>query len=1467
MKRLLSIILSFSLIVSVCAFTVSASNQTIDVWDGTVASEYAGGDGSENNPYIIKTPEQLARMIGYDVLTNYTGIVANGSANKWYKLGADIYLNDVSNSQWYTGDNLNVWYSGTQSRFYGNFDGDGYTVRGLYFDSEAECTGLFPVIAAWDRDVYFENITIADSYIASKNMAGAVAGRAYGGNGKTFYFENCYIAESVIMGKSAEYVGGFIGFSSINNNGDTTTKYNFENCASLAKFADGENLTYGLIGIHLDWYTELACSVNNTFAVCEKWHGVTHRNATIEKSYIIGGFEKIVGSLAETEMPLLDWTVWQSNSNGYPTLIKSSTSSDVWQGKAATEYNGGLGTYSNPYQIATAEQLAYLISKDENTVGKYYVLTNDIKLNEVENSEFKTTSNWYDSGNSKKFAGNLDGCNHIISGLYYSNTVTGNCYAALFPMTAEGVVISGIVLTDSKITMVSNIDGNYSTVVGGIVGFAAGKTKVKGCYVDETVNLENIAASTGKLCQIGGIVGGGNSDSVIDSCAFFGDINHCDGAQFGALVGDVYNPGTITISNSMCAKYTPSSGRAFSSTNNIFEISPASDICNSGYTVATLTGEDSFNAIKSVNSNERYFATEKYPKLTAVSSRFRDVNGDNEVNAKDIVLMKKHLLGVSKTGYADVNNDGVGDIRDLVSLKKLCVGFSEVNYSLSDSGVLQNLKIMGRYENDNGVSLNWTASTLEFNIYGGGDIAADIIYKSTKAQSGYEKIYFTVYVDGVRQSERLCLSGSSGGNAKRTVIAKNISTGEHNIKLVRQTEAYFGTVNVTGLSFAGYFTEKTEDNLLIEFIGDSITVGMGNLGKNGDHQNPITEQPDFQDGTQAYAYLTAKTLGVDYRIVSKTGIGVAYGYGYNFIDSYAKQNVFADNNAKYVSDRSADIVCINLGTNDMSVKTDITDAELAQKYIDFFNIVKEYNTSVKKVVFVVGGMRNSYLQAVKSAATTLGGEDAGIYVCETTYGLTAGEQGHPSAEQHKTLCSELTEFLVSKVITDENLSLQISDVFGDNMVIQRDREICVYGTGRGNGTVTLGNQTKKIVSTDGKWKVCFEPVSAQSEPIKFKVNFANREILFENVLVGDVYVTSGQSNMELQTKNTEHSADEYANGILRFKNRDADEWEEFTNQSVANLSAVSTLFAKELSESLENKIPIGIISTAVGASRIEDWTARDYCICGKYTGILHSDATYYDKGDHDLFDKYIAPISDMSVAGVLWYQGESNRGIGEAKDYYGKFENMVNCWREYFGNSELPFYTVQIMLYSGDNSYDLNGNAVDEYNIRIAQCEAARRISGVTLCTFLSYEDTVLPNGNLDIHPTDKAPVAKALANAALSNYYYVRGEYSQTPEYSGPLYDTVNVSGSTATVTFEHIAEGLMITAGTDVNEFEVMDSYGNWSSVTATLQENTVVINADKEIKGVRMGYHNRPNINLYNTVNGERGFCASPFVWMAE
>lgn len=680
LKKTLAFILTFAMLLSavITAAAVPATAAS-GVWDGTIAESYAGGTGTEADPYLIETPQQLARMVGYDVLTDYTQNIVNGSRGKYYKLTADIYLNDVTASDWYTKSGLNEWYTGTESRFCGSFDGNGHTIRGLHFASDAGYAALFPVIDSYEADRYFKNIRIADSYICGSSMAGAVAGRGYGGNNKTFYFQNCFVDNSVVInvanvGGTAPWCGGFVGFS----NTGAETRFNFENCGVLATNKSGSLLKYGMLGLNLTWNASVSCSVINSFAYCEEWLGIT-TSGGIANSYKVSDLNSIKGSAAKETMPDLNWDgVWQISADGYPTYVIPDDNIDgiageVWDGKVATGYAGGSGTETDPYIIETARQLAYLIKHDVvdsagATNGKYYKLAADIYLNDVSNPDWKSNNpnSWYEVESSKRFAGNLDGDGYTVYGLYYSGTAS----FGLIPwvdMWSYDVTIKNLVISDAYIS-------TSAPFVGSVVGYVYANSSTRGatltisdCFADDNVYIFSSNASA----YIGGLVGCLRSNSLntynFIGSASLADVRHGGGDWkcYAGLVGPA-GDGNYNIDNCFAfptlAIY---SGGASVPANNSYSI-PSQDA------LLTVIGDKAKTTMPDFDWENGAFAPTQngYPRLKIVSERMGDANGDDAADAQDIALLKKHLIGAEISYVTDFNSDKVTDIRDLIALKK-----------------------------------------------------------------------------------------------------------------------------------------------------------------------------------------------------------------------------------------------------------------------------------------------------------------------------------------------------------------------------------------------------------------------------------------------------------------------------------------------------------------------------------------------------------------------------------------------------------------------------------------------------------------------------------------------------------------------------------------------------------------------------------------------------------------------------
>lgn len=679
LKKTLAFILTFAMLLSavITAAAVPATAAT-GVWDGTIADSYAGGTGTEADPYLIETPQQLARMVGYDVLTNYTADIINGSTGKYYKLTADIYLNDVTASDWYTKSGLNEWYTGTSSRFCGNLDGGGHTIRGLHFASDAGYAALFPIIDSYEADRYFKNIRIADSYICGSSMAGAVAGRGYGGQSKTFYFQNCFVDNSVVLnvanvGATAPWCGGFVGFSTTG----TETRLNFENCGVLATDKNGNRLKYGVLGLNLNWNASVSCSVINSFAYCEEWLGIT-TSGGIANSYKVSDLNSIKGSAAKETMPDLNWdSVWQISEDGYPTYVIPDDNTngivgEVWDGKVATGYSGGSGTETDPYIIETARQLAYLIKHDVvdsagATNGKYYKLAADIYLNDVSNPDWKSNNpnSWYEVESSKRFAGNLDGDGYTVYGLYYSGTAS----FGLIPwveMWSYDVTIKNLIISDAYIST----SGQFVGAVVGYVYATANRNAVftlSNCFVNDNVYIFSSHSSA----YIGGLVGCLRSNSLntynFIGSASLADVRHGGGDWkcYAGLVGPA-GDGNYNIDN--CFAFPTLAiywGGASVPANNSYSI-PSQDA------LLTIIGDKAKTTMPDFDWKDGAFAPTQngYPRLKIVSQRMGDANGDDAADAQDIALLKKHLIGAEISYVTDFNSDKVTDIRDLIALKK-----------------------------------------------------------------------------------------------------------------------------------------------------------------------------------------------------------------------------------------------------------------------------------------------------------------------------------------------------------------------------------------------------------------------------------------------------------------------------------------------------------------------------------------------------------------------------------------------------------------------------------------------------------------------------------------------------------------------------------------------------------------------------------------------------------------------------
>ena len=330
-------------------------------------------------------------------------------------------------------------------------------------------------------------------------------------------------------------------------------------------------------------------------------------------------------------------------------------------------------------------------------------------------------------------------------------------------------------------------------------------------------------------------------------------------------------------------------------------------------------------------------------------------------------------------------------------------------YNLNDAKVLESIKLNGRCQKTaDGVALNLTASAIEFNT------DSNNVLLEVSADAG---VYYSVFVDGKLRSERNVTE--SGTNY--IALARGLESGTHNIKFVRETESRSGnTLTAVNLQLdeGKSLLAKDDDKTLIEFLGDSMSNGYGNLVNSA---APMPSDLKNQNSLKAYPYLLASHFDLDYRIVAMSGIALKQrtvdGYIYPaFYDFYKAENYNANQTQSYTSSnpQDVDIVVINLGTNDVSSnylnKNDNAKVEeYAGIYTDLITNIG-YRKDVK-IVFISGVMwchdQKSAYEGAQKNLKALGYNNIYVYDCIS---YNSGGGGHPSADEHKNIADTLIKF-------------------------------------------------------------------------------------------------------------------------------------------------------------------------------------------------------------------------------------------------------------------------------------------------------------------------------------------------------------------------------------------------------------------------------------------------------------------------
>ena len=328
---------------------------------------------------------------------------------------------------------------------------------------------------------------------------------------------------------------------------------------------------------------------------------------------------------------------------------------------------------------------------------------------------------------------------------------------------------------------------------------------------------------------------------------------------------------------------------------------------------------------------------------------------------------------------------------------------SEKTYFLAEHA--DKYKTQGRtlLEND-GLLVDWSASGIEFEANCSGNVYLDLnVIKPPSSE--IQSCYFTVIVDGKLKSPRnnYCIYGGDG-NKRTFTLATGLTSGNHTFKIYRQTQVDAGTaIKMSAIRLTGeLLSAPAKNDFYIEFIGDSITVGKGNLGN-------VNGKAEYMDATQGYGYLTAKKLNADYSLVAVSGIGASVGWtSYNMQQVYPKLCYPKDTLTNYDFARKPDVVVLALGTNDYQCRQTYSKTwdDIKAGFASTLNLVREKNPGAK-VVWIHGMMTKEVGYLIKEVIQEAGGASKGLYDLELDQN-NAGHNGHPIKEAHKDYADKLT---------------------------------------------------------------------------------------------------------------------------------------------------------------------------------------------------------------------------------------------------------------------------------------------------------------------------------------------------------------------------------------------------------------------------------------------------------------------------
>ncbi len=488
----------------------------------------------------------------------------------------------------------------------------------------------------------------------------------------------------------------------------------------------------------------------------------------------------------------------------------------------------------------------------------------------------------------------------------------------------------------------------------------------------------------------------------------------------------------------------------------------------------------------------------------------------------------------------------------------------------------------------------------------------------------------------------------------------------------------------------------------------------------------------------------------------------------------------------------------------------------------------------------------------------------------------------------RSLCSiwRIAVFLMAAPVLSAALSP--SALFSDHMILQRDRPVPVWGTATPGEKIAVyfGGQFHRVkTDPQGNWQVRLKPMPPSFEPRELVIKnltTPGEKITIRDVLVGEVWIAAGQSNMAYGVSSASKADAEIAAAnypairVFQMETRVAGEpqrtvtglWKVCSPKSVGDFSATGYFFARDLYQALN--VPVGLLQNAESGTLAEAWMSKEALesdadfqpILDRYQNevtayqalVASGDASKTNSPDSTdpntritrpsgLYNGKLNPLIPYAIRGVIWWQGEYNSERGE--QYRKLFPALIRDWRARWKSPNLPFLFVQ--LQNLDIQPQPNPAHYDE--LREAQLMTHRSVPHTGMAVACDVGDPK------DIHPPNKQPVGQRLALLARNLVYGEKDLVS-----SGPLFRKFKITNSNIEITFDHTGSGLVLKTGTALSGFEIAGKDRVFNRALVELKKNKLIVSSPKVPKpiAVRYAWLDNPLCTLFNV----EGLPASPF-----